>query len=125
MSLARYAPHHIRAAYQRSLAALPIPALLPEPIDPNELTILGRALISGRPAAFGTLADAPRLWVAFKSAETGLSLLGYMTGLVTGEPELWVCDEAHRAWTLDGDNTANLKRAAARVWFDCQRTCEG
>lgn len=136
MSLSRYAPQRIRANYLRALKALPIPAPQVEQVDPSLLTVLGRAWIGGRPIVLGTLAEAPRLWVAFNDAntdadhDTGPSLLGYVTGLVTGEPDLWICDEAHRAWTLEGDNAAHLKRAAARVWFECRREvghreCEG
>ncbi|GAB3649420.1 hypothetical protein [Glycomyces tarimensis] len=123
MSPSRYALYRIRARYQRALNALPIPAVSVHPIDPKRLTVLGEATIAGRAIVFGTLAEAPRLWVAFKDAEPGL--IGYMTGLVVGEPDLWICDAAHRAWTLEGDNTPSLKRAAARVWFDCRRDCGG
>ncbi|WP_026931762.1 hypothetical protein [Glycomyces tenuis] len=125
MSLSRYAPHRLRVNYLRALRTLPIPAPQTEPIDPERLTVLGRAWIDRRRVVFGTATDAPRLWVAFNESDTEPSLLGYMTGLACGEPDLWVCNDAHRAWTLEGDNTANLKRAAARVWSDCQRDCEG
>lgn len=125
MSLSRYAPHRLRAAYLRSLKALPIPAPQAETIDPARLTVLGRAWIDRRRLVFGTVADTPRLWAVFSDTGAEPAVIGYLTGLATGEPDLWVCDDAHRAWTLEGENTANLKRAAARVWSDCRRDCEG
>ena len=123
MSLSRYAPHQIRSRYLRALGALPIPAATVRPVDPKRLTVLGAAAIAGREIVFGTLADAPRLWVAFNDTEP--DLIGYMTGLVVGEPDLWVLDPAHQTWALEGDRTPQLKQAAARVWFACQRACEG
>ncbi|MCH7232016.1 hypothetical protein L0U85_14290 [Glycomyces sp. L485] len=123
MSLSRYAPHQIRARYQRALSALPIPAASAAGIDPKRLTILGATSIAERQIIFGTLADAPRLWLAFNDTEP--DLIGYMTGLVVGEPDLWISDPAHQAWALEGDNTTLLKCAAARVWFACLRDCEG
>jgi hypothetical protein len=123
VSRSRYAQHRVRAHYLRAIKTLPLPAPSVGPVDPRRLTVLGRTRIDQRHIVLGTLADAPRLWVAFHDTEP--SLLGYMTGLASGEPDLWVCDDAHRAWALEGDNTPELKRAAARVWSDCQRTCEG
>jgi hypothetical protein len=126
VSLSRYAPFRLRAGYLRALTALPVPERRAEAIDPSRLTVLGRAWIDRRRLIFGTLTDAPRLWVAFHDpAESEPSLIGYLTGLVYDEPELWLCDDAHRAWTLEGDNTAKLKRAAATVWSECRRDCEG
>jgi hypothetical protein len=123
MSLSRYAPYRLRARYLRSLASLPIPADPPEAIDPSRLTVLGRAWIDRRRVLFGTVTDAPRLWAVFTDPEP--TVIGYFTGLLDGEPDLWLCDDAHRAWTLEGENTRHLKRAAARVWSDCRRDCEG
>ena len=123
MSLSRYATHRVRAHYLRALRALPIPAPPPDRIDPKDLTVLGQDRIADRPVLFGTLTDAPRLWAAFDSPRD--ALIGYCTGLVGGEPDLWVCNETHRAWTLEGGNAAALKRAALRVWTDCRRECEG
>lgn len=128
MSLSRYAPHRIRATYLRALKELPIPTAPPEAVDPSELTVLGRAWISKRRIVLGTLAEAPRLWLAFTDHDP--PLIGYVTGLVVGEPELWVFEDAHRAWATEGGNAAALKRAAAHVWFEVKhptgyRECEG
>ncbi|MCH7229562.1 hypothetical protein L0U85_01600 [Glycomyces sp. L485] len=43
------------------------------------------------------------------------ALLGYVTGLVVGEPDLWVCEHSHRTWANQGSNAADIKRAAAQV----------
>ncbi|MCH7232841.1 hypothetical protein L0U85_18570 [Glycomyces sp. L485] len=123
MSLSRYAPHQIRARYQRALNTLPIPAATAHTIDPERMTILGETTIAGRQIAFGTHTDAPRLWVTLNDTEP--DLIGYMTGLITGEPDLWICNPKHQTWTLEDDNTLKLKQAATRVWFDCQRDCDG
>ena len=123
MSLSRYAQHRVRAHYLRALKALPLPAPSIGPVDPARLTILGRDRIAGRAIVFGTHTDAPRLWAAFHDTEP--SLIGYLTGLVSGEPDLWVCDDTHRIWATEGNNTPDLKRAATRIWSDCTRDCEG
>lgn len=119
-------PHRnreIRRRYARALDDVPLlvqPAALPEP---DRLTVLGTAAVAGRGLRFGTHADLPRLWVAFADVEP--ALLGYVAGLVVGEPQLLICDSAHQPWALAGANTSEVKRAAASVWFDCQRACEG
>ncbi|WP_026923231.1 hypothetical protein [Glycomyces arizonensis] len=123
MSRSRYAPHRIRARYLRALAAAPIAVQLTDPIDPARLTVLDAHTIADRTVHFGTMASAPRLWLSFPDHEP--ALLGYMTGLTVNEPDLWLCEPAHRDWTSQGDNTSRLKEAAGLVWFTCQRTCEG
>ncbi|GAB3659380.1 hypothetical protein [Glycomyces tarimensis] len=119
MSRAAHTPHRIRARYLRALRVLPLQAGLPGPIDPDRLTVLGTDTIAGRTVKFGTMTSAPRMWIAFADIEP--ALLGYMTGLVVGEPDLWICETAHRDWVLEGDNTRRLNEAAAVVWFACER----
>ncbi|MCH7230431.1 hypothetical protein L0U85_06115 [Glycomyces sp. L485] len=123
MSRSRFAPHQIRSRYLHALNATPIPVHLTDPPDPMSLTVLGTETIADRTVHFGTIASAPRMWIAFNDINP--ALLGYITGLVVGEPDLWVCNETHRDWTLDGSNSRHLKQAAAKVWFACQRDCEG
>ena len=142
-----------------------------DPPDPACLTVLGTASVGGRVVRFGTVASAPRLWMALEvptepsetagpagpsdaaeavestestgsagvagagqSAEAGVAvesglvtgcLLGYVTGLVVGEPDLWVREGAYREWVLDTAHAWELKRAAARVWCSCIEECGG
>ncbi|MCH7229649.1 hypothetical protein L0U85_02050 [Glycomyces sp. L485] len=117
----RYAPSRIRAAYGRALNRTPIPAQAVVAPDPAGLTVLGSANVAGRAVDFGVCADAPRLWVTFGDTEP--ALLGFLSGLVLGEPDLWVCESAHLAWA--GTNAPGIKQAAADIWFDCQKHCEG
>ena len=123
MSQSRFAPHQIRTRYLHALNALPLAVRLADTPDAAALTVLGTATVADRTVHFGTTASAPRLWIAVSGADP--AMLGYVSGLVVGEPDLWVCNEAHRAWALQGANTRELKQAAARVWFACQRDCEG
>lgn len=149
MNLSRYAPHRLRAHCLRVLQLLPGPASVPNPgqkaipksasdptpdavsepgpIDPRHLTVLGRAWIDRRRLLFGTHTDAPRMWVAFRDPhpEAELSMIGYFTGLVTGEIDLHLCDDEHQRWVSEKDRTERLKQAAAHIWSDCQRHCEG
>ncbi|WP_026928622.1 hypothetical protein [Glycomyces tenuis] len=124
-----FAPHRIRARYLRALKSMPIPVSLADPPDPARLTVLGTEPVGDRLVHFGTVASAPRLWMALSGAgpavEVDGRLLGYVTGLVVGEPDLWVCDGAHRDWVFDAANSRELKRAASRVWFSCVQDCEG
>ena len=103
------------------------PEPMPGPVDPRHLTVLGRAWINRQRLIFGTHTDAPRMWVAFcdPHPEAEPSMIGYFTGLVTDEIDLHICGHEHRAWVSEGEHTAHLKRAAARIWTDCQRHCEG
>ncbi|MCH7231839.1 hypothetical protein L0U85_13390 [Glycomyces sp. L485] len=121
--MSRFSPPRVRAAYAKALAQVPIPAQTVAAPDPSALTVLGSATIDGRAVEFGVCADAPRLWVAFADAEP--ALLGFLSGLVVGEPDLWVCETTHLSWIRAGTNAPEVKRAAAKVWFDCQKFCEG
>ncbi|WP_026923427.1 hypothetical protein [Glycomyces arizonensis] len=123
MSRSRHAPARIRARYLRALNALPIPTQLTNPIEPDQLTVLGTHTIADRTVDFGTIATAPRLWVAFSSHQP--ALIGYLTGLIIAEPDLWLCEPAHREWILEDDHTARLKEAAAIVWHTCRYHCDG
>lgn len=122
----RFAPHRTRAHYLSALKDLPIPVRLADPPDPARITVLGTATIADRTVRFGTVASAPRLWMALETAEE--PLLGYVTGLAAGEPDLWVCEGAHREWVVEAAHARELKRAAARVWTACVEhggECEG
>jgi hypothetical protein len=127
MSLRSATPARIRAHYLRAVQALPLKA--PPPASPPEaaaLTVLGAARIDGRTVAFATAADHPRLWIAVHSGSSSPpSVIGYVTGLVVGRPDLWVTDADSWSWVSGADITAQIKNAAARVWFDCERTCDG
>ena len=128
----RFAPHRIRSRYLDALKATPIPVGLDRPPSVEQLLVLGTAEVAGCGLRLGTMpnstmpngaAPAPRLWVAFDRIAP--PLLGYVTGLIVGEPDLWICEDAHRAWALHGANTAEVKRAAARAWFSTLNECEG
>ncbi|GAB4007458.1 hypothetical protein GCM10029992_61260 [Glycomyces albus] len=123
MGLGRTAPHRLRATYARALAEIPLPVRsIAAPID-EALTVLGQAQIGGRPIRFGTLAEAPRLWVAF--ADTSPPVFGYLSGLVGERPILQVTETTHLPWTREADHTEQLKRHGLEVWRAAQRWCEG
>ncbi|GAB3655557.1 hypothetical protein [Glycomyces tarimensis] len=113
----------VHARYLTALQAMPIPVNLPDRPEADRLTVLGADTIADREVRFGTVSSAPRLWIAF--AEVEPPLLGFMTGLVAGEPDLWICEDAHRAWAFDPANARSLKLAGARVWLSCISECEG
>ncbi|WP_026925413.1 hypothetical protein [Glycomyces arizonensis] len=123
MTAVRSAPEEIRRSYHRALAALPLRATPPEVPDPAALTVLGGAVIDGWTVAFATRASRPRLWVC--TGGEAPRTIGYLTGLVLGEPDLWVCDTDAWAWVNEGEVSAQLKAAATRLWHDCERTCDG
>lgn len=113
-----------RAAHHRALAALPLKStvVFPPPLD--TLTTVGVATIDGRTLAFGGHSRQPRLWIT-ADGPGGPRLLGHLTGLVHGVPDLWICDPEAWPWMLTGDNADRVEEAALRVWLDCQRTCDG
>ncbi len=85
--------------------------------------MLGQAEIGGRPIRFGTLTEAPRLWVAF--ADTSPPVFGYLSGLVGERLSLQVTETAHLPWTREADHTEQLKSHGLEVWRAAQRWCEG
>lgn len=123
----RFASHRVRFRYLNALKTSPIVVGLAEPPSVDDLSVLGTAEVDGRALRLGTMRTGavpiPRLWIAFETIEP--ALLGYVTGLVTGEPDLWVCEPAHRQWTFAGANAAKLTRAATGVWFASLNECEG
>lgn len=123
MTAVRSAPEFIRRSYHRALVALPLRAATAEPPPPQELTVLGTAVIDGRTVIFGTQASRPRLWVG--TGGDAPRTIGYLTGLVLGEPDLWICDHESWPWVNSGEVSAQLKAAASRLWHDCERSCDG
>jgi hypothetical protein len=123
MGVGRLAPHRIRAAYARALAEIPLPVRYHPGLDPAALTFLAEATVADRSVRFGTLAHAPKLWVAF--AEVDPPVLGYLSGLAAGDPEIHVTDPVHVAWSSEPGHATALKRAAMEVWQAMQRECDG
>jgi hypothetical protein len=123
MGLGRTAPHRTRAAYLRALAALPLLARAPRTPAPVPLTVLATATAAGRELAFCTFTASPRLWVACNTAAP--VPFGFLTGLTSGEPDLWISDYAHEAWIREADHTEQIKTAAFDIWEQHIRTCSG
>ncbi|WP_026923141.1 hypothetical protein [Glycomyces arizonensis] len=123
MGVGRTAPHRVRAAYLRALTALPIPDRSARMPDPVLLTVLGTAAVAGRDLAFCTFTASPRLWVGFDSAEP--RPFGFLTGLSSGDPDLWISDYEHETWISESDHGMRIKTAAVRVWEDGIRACGG
>lgn len=124
MSRIRYAPLETRRAYQRALAALPVPTTVVFPPELDALTTVGAAVIDGRTLAFGVHGGHPRLWITSGGPE-GPNLLGHLSGLVNGVPDLWICDHDAWPWILSGDVADRIEEAAVRVWGECVRDCGG
>ncbi|WP_199034289.1 hypothetical protein [Glycomyces salinus] len=104
------------------LAQIPLPVRSISAPVAETLTVLGETEISGRTVQFGTLTEAPRLWVALPGAT--LPIFGYLTALVSGDPILHVTVEKHGSWARRSDSSAEIKAAAMRVWTECLRTCK-
>ncbi|WP_035697459.1 hypothetical protein, partial [Glycomyces tenuis] len=79
--------------------------------------------VAGGDLAFCTFTASPRLWVGFE--QDGLRPFWFLTGLSSGDPDLWISDYAHEDWIREGDHTTQIKTAAVRVWEDCVRACVG
>lgn len=121
MGVGRTAPHRIRAAYEQALRSIPLPVRSISAPVPEVLTVLGRAEVGDRLVHYGTVTEAPRLWVAFPDAHP--PVFGYLTGLAAAKPDLHVTDLAHLAWTRR--NTEAILRHGMEVWREAQRSCEG
>ncbi len=123
MGVGRLAPHRVRAKYARALAEIPLPVRTGPGLDARALTMIGEATVNGRRLHFGTLADMPKLWVAF--AEIDPPVLGYVSGLAAGSPELQITETAHLEWARTVGNTAAVEDEAMAIWRAVQRECEG
>lgn len=123
MGVGRLAPHRLRAKYARALAEIPLPVRTTSGLDAQALTMLAEATVADRGVQFGTLTEMPKLWVAFVAVDP--PVLGYLTGLAAGKPELHVTETAHLEWARTAGNSAALKREAMTVWAAVQRECEG
>lgn len=82
-----------------------------------------QAQIGDRLVQYGTMADAPKLWVAFPGFAP--PVFGYLTGLVSEEPQLRITEAEHLAWTRQADHTDALTRHGLDVWREARRWCEG
>lgn len=124
MSRFRNAPLEVRRAYQRALASLPIQSSVVFPPGLDTLATVGEAVVDGQTLVFGIHGDHPRLWITADSPE-GPSLLGHLSGLINGTPDLWICDHDSWPWILSGDIADQVEAAALRVWQECLRECDG
>lgn len=123
MGLGRKAPHRTRAAYARVLAQIPLPVRSIGAPAHQALTVLGQTVIADRLVQYGTLTEAPRLWVAFP--ESAPSVFGYLTGLVADDPQLHLTEPVHQHWALQPGRSEAVRRHGLAVWHDAQRICEG
>lgn len=123
MGLGRKAPHRSRAAYARVFAQIPLPVrAISAPVD-QALTVLGETEIGGRLIQYGTLATAPRLWVAF--ADASPPVFGYLTGLAVSDPQLHLTAPAHQHWATRPGRGGAIRAHGLTVWQQAQRDCEG
>ncbi|WP_100447819.1 hypothetical protein [Glycomyces xiaoerkulensis] len=117
------APERFRRTYLGSLADLPLLTTVPEPPDPQSLTVLGAARIGIRTVAFATEALRPRLWIV--AEHEAPRVIGFLTGLVHARPDLWICDPESWAWINSDRISSDIKAAAGRVWTACRKECDG
>ncbi|WP_030144375.1 hypothetical protein [Glycomyces sp. NRRL B-16210] len=126
----------MRARYARALAEIPLPVRSFAGIDPCALTVLGETEIADRRLRFGVLVGTPRLWIALAESDSGVSpegsvalsvpsVLGYLTGLDSGAPELHITELDELDWSRKPGRAAQIKREAMTVWRSAQRECEG
>jgi len=124
MSRIRNTPLEVRRAYQRALASLPVQSTVVFPPPLETLKTVGAAVIDGQTLAFGVHREHPRLWITVDTGD-GPILLGHLSGLVNGTPDLWICDHDSWPWILSGDIADQVEAAALRVWQECVRDCDG
>jgi hypothetical protein len=113
----------LRAKYARALAEIPLPVRSFERIDPSALQILAETDIGDRRLRFGVLAATPRLWVAFTNDLP--PVLGYITDLATGAPQLHITELDHVEWARHTGRARAIKAAALAAWHAAQKECEG
>ncbi|THV40941.1 hypothetical protein [Glycomyces buryatensis] len=130
MSARRTSPQTIRHSYHRALAALPLRSTIAQLPDPLRLKTVGAAIVDDRTVVFGVHNNRPSLWMTAEhqpgSAEATVypsphlrrpRVVGYVTGLVLGKPDLWVCDPESWNWVLGGDVSARTESNTAITWL--------
>jgi len=123
MGVGSRSPHRVRAAYARALAEIPLPVRSFEGVDRGALTMLAEVEIADRRLQFGFLRGVPRLWVVF--VELDPPVLGHLTDLASGRPELHITELDHINWARQPGRAMRIKREAVTVWQAAQRECEG
>lgn len=118
MGVGRKAPHRTRAAYAAALAAIPLPVRAISAPVAEALTVLDQTEIDGRTVQYGTLATAPRLWVAL--ADTTPPVLGYLTGLATADPQLHLTAPDHQHWATRPGHSDAIRAHALTVWHQAR-----
>ncbi|GAA1662788.1 hypothetical protein GCM10009830_05100 [Glycomyces endophyticus] len=123
MGLGRLAPHWIRARYAKALNEIPLPVRSFGGIDPAALTVLAEVEIAGQVLRFGRLAQVPRLWITLPDQYP--QVMGFLTGLETGRPDLHLTELDHLEWASRPGRAAHIKREALTAWNIPSRNCEG
>ncbi|MEU5155436.1 hypothetical protein [Glycomyces sp. NPDC021274] len=123
MGVGRLSLHRVRAKYARALAQIPLPVRSLTEIDPAALRTISRVEFADRTVQFGLLEGTPRLWII--APDHLPPVMGYVTGLHTGKPEVHITATDHIDWARQPGRTHRLLAAALTAWRGAQRECEG
>ncbi len=123
MGVGNLAPHRIRARFAEALAEVPLPVRSFTGIDPAALIVIAETEVAERRLQFGVLAQIPRVWVT--ASDQIPPVLGYLSGLDSGRPELHLTESDHLDWARQHGRAARIKREGLAAWQAAQRECKG